>query len=532
MNIEQRRHSLALLVFAFCLHAFVYGGFFGFVFTMDGFGNYSLWFPAAGFRFALIFILGWRWGLLIAMAEITAQGVLGDWATWDYRPLWIFFGSGSPAFVHAFVIFLLVRFRLTSPDLRNLSEVSWFVGALVITPLIAAPVAAGLKVLGGRVALEELPMSIMSYWIGDMVGMLMFAPLIILAWQAWQHSSWPRISDLIASRFAMGYAASVLLIWLTVQYAGGGPLTLRWLPFVIPVLFMAIQYGFAGAAPTVFTLNLMVWNLGGELTAIQLFEHQGLLAFISVLGLLVGGLVTARQRDSDQLRSQYRTMAHMDRRNTMGEMATHIIHELAQPINATSIYAGSAVAMLEAGTLDRDTLLEAMNQTAYETDRLGELINRMQRFATDGELRREETTAEEVIDGISHMIDLAANKSGTTVSVDLPVSPMTLHVDMLQIQQAILNLTRNAMEAMEGMEIREVTIAAAHNGNGQPCITVTDTGPGISKRPPSGESSKPGGMGVGLQVVDAIMAAHDGQLILDGNECRLVLPRTAAPVLK
>jgi signal transduction histidine kinase len=524
MSIEQRGHSLALLAFAFFLHAIVYGGFFQLASNMDGFGNYSLWFPAAGFRFALIFILGWRWGLLIALAEIAAQGVIGDWATWDHRPLWIFFGSGSPAFVHAFVIFLLARFRLTSPDLKSLREVSWFVGALVMTPLLAAPVAAGIKVLGGRVVLEELPMSIMSYWIGDMVGMLMFAPLIILAWQHCQKRSWPMLRDLIVSRFAMEYAVSLLMIWLTVQYAGGGPLTLRWLPFVIPVLFMALRRGFAGAALTVFAFNLLVWNLGGDLSTRELFEHQGLLAFISVLGLLVGGLVTARRQDSEQLRSQYRTLAHMDRRNTMGEMATHIIHELAQPINTTSVYAGSAVAMLEAGTLDRGTLLEVLNKTAGETERLGELIRRMQRFAKDGELVREETTAEAVIEGIKHMIELAADKSGTALAFDIPGTPLPLHVDVLQIQQAILNLARNAMEAMESIEVREVTIAATCNDNDQPCITVTDTGPGISKRPPTGKSSKPSGMGVGLQVVDAIMTAHDGQLILDGNECSLEFP--------
>jgi len=114
---------------------------------MDGFGNYSLWFPAAGFRLALIFILGWRYGLLIALAEITAQGFIGDWATWEYNPLYIFFGSGSPSFVCTFVVFIVERFRLSTPHLENFSQFIWFVLILVLTPLLAAPVAAGIKVL-------------------------------------------------------------------------------------------------------------------------------------------------------------------------------------------------------------------------------------------------------------------------------------------------------------------------------------------------------------------------------------------------
>lgn len=524
MSIERQKHSLALLSFAFFLHATVYGGFFGLAHFMGGFGNYSLWFPAAGFRFALIFILGWRWGLLIAMAEITAQGVIGDWATWNYRPHFIFIGSGAPSFVCAFVVWALERFRLTAPDLANFRQVFWFVLALVLTPLLSAPVAAGIKVIGDRVAMEELPLSIMSYWIGDMVGMLMFAPMVLLSWQAWQRRSPSKPNNHITSSFALEYSVSLLLMWLTVQYAGGGPLTLRWMPFAIPVLGMALRHGLTGAALTVFALNLMVWNLGGDLPIAQLFEHQGFLALISVLGLIVGGLVTARVRDTDQLQSQYRTLAHIDRRNTMGEMATHIIHELTQPINATSVYADAAISMLEAGQLDREGLMNAMNRTAGETKRISELIHRMQKFARNGELRREETTADAVIDGISHLIDLAADESKTTVFQDLPEQPLSLNVDILQIQQAILNLARNSIEAMEDAEVRKLTITASHDDVGRPCITVKDTGPGISERPLAGESTKSGGMGVGLQVVDAIMNAHDGQLILDGNECRLVFP--------
>jgi signal transduction histidine kinase len=522
VRTERQKHSLAILIFAFLLHATVYGGFFGLAHYMDGFGNYSLWFPAAGFRFALIFILGWRWGLLIALAEITAQGIIGDWATWDYRAHFIFFGSGAPSFVCAFVVWFLQRFDFTGPDLKSFKQVFWFVAALVLTPLLSAPVAAGIKVIGGRVALEELPLSIMSYWIGDMVGMLMFAPMVLLGWQAWQCRTISKPAKFITSGFAFEFSISLLLMWLTVQYAGGGPLSLRWMPFAIPVLGMALRHGLRGAALAVFTLNLMVWNLGGELPIAQLFEHQGFLAFISALGLIVGGLVTARAQDTDQLKSQYRTLTHIDRRNTMGEMATHIIHELTQPINATSIYADAAVEMLEAGELDRDGLLVAMNRTATETKRISNLIHRMQRFARNGELKKEETTADVVIEGISHLIDLAAAEGKTTALMDLPEEPLPLHVDVLQIQQAILNLARNSIEAMEDVIVRKLTITAARNETGKPCITIKDTGPGISERPAVGESAKSAGMGVGLQVVDAIMNAHDGHLILNGNECRLV----------
>lgn len=521
-NIQHQ--SLALLVFAFCLHSTVYGGFFGMASYMDGFGNYSLWFPAAGFRFALIFILGWRWGLLIALAEITAQGIIGDWATWDHRPLWIFFGSGSPSFVHALVVFVLHRFRLTSVNLKTLSEVSWFVGALVITPLLAAPVAAGIKVLGGRVALDALPMSIMSYWIGDMVGMLMFAPLVILAWQAWQKQHLPDIKGLFTSGFMAEFTAALLFITLIVQYAGVGPLSLRWLPFVVPVLVMALRWGFGGAAWAIFALNLLVWNLGNDLSTMELFEHQACLASISALGLVFSGVWQARGEDQRTLKNQHQILTHQDRQNTMGEMATHIVHELAHPISTTSAYADLAISKVEQGTLDREGVLDILNRSANETKRMGELVKRMQGFARNGELIRETTTAREIIEGIAHMIDLAAKDGEVGVSYDLPDLSLSLQVDILQVQQAILNLARNAIDAMEGRETRQLTITASRGGKDTLWIMVKDTGTGISSRPEAGTSTKPEGMGVGLQVTEAIMEAHDGALQLQGNECRLVFP--------
>lgn len=515
-------HNLIFIICAFCLHMIAYGSFFGLSFVMDGLGNYSLWFPAAGFRFALIFILGWRYGLLIAFAEITAQGVIGDWASWSYNPLYIFFGSGSPSFVCAFVVWGLERFKLTNSKLESFSQLIWFVAALVITPLLAAPVAAGIKVYGGRVPLADLPDSIMSYWVGDMIGMLMFAPLVLLGYRAYMRRSRRELQPLIRPAFIIEYLVAVIFIWLTVQYVGTEPLSLRWIPFSIPIIFISLRHGLPAATLTVLALNIMAVDLGGEVSVNQLFIQQGTLAFISVLGLILGGMTSIRAQEKSLMQKQYQTLTQIDRRNTLGEMSTQIIHEITQPISATSLYAGAAVKMLEEGELDKESLFEVMNRMASETERTLELVRRMQAFARKGELNPDKTTAHNIVRSIGHMIDLSAEKGNVKVIYDMQEGPLPLTVDVIQVQQAILNLTRNSIEAMEGCNVKELTIFAERGHDSTIHISVHDTGPGMPENLEPNTSTKAHGMGIGLKVVEAIMVAHEGRIEKHKNTTSLI----------
>ncbi|MBV1900760.1 MAG: GHKL domain-containing protein, partial [Kordiimonadaceae bacterium] len=271
------------------------------------------------------------------------------------------------------------------------------------------------------------------------------------------------------------------------------------------------------------SLNIMVLGIAVELRSDARFELQIFLALLSLMGLLLGGLVTARARAKKQLANQFKTIAHLDRMNTMGELATHIIHELAQPINTTSLYASGAIRMLEAGKLDQEELLNVLSLTAVETTRMQELIRRMKAFAKNGELVREETTAQAIIEGVGHMIDMAAKQAHVSVSYCLPKEKLPLTVDNIQIQQAVLNLVRNSIEAMETGERKELTIRASRIDDRNICISITDTGPGMPNDLVLGTTTKPGGMGVGLRIVDAIVNAHFGTLHINQNTISLIL---------
>ena len=251
-------------------------------------------------------------------------------------------------------------------------------------------------------------------------------------------------------------------------------------------------------------------------------ELQVFLALLSLTGLLLGGLVSAKAEAKAQLADQFKTIAHLDRMNTMGELATHIIHELAQPISTTSMYASGAVRMLEAGKLDKEELLNVMQLTASETVRVQELIRRMKTFAKNGQLVREETTAQAIVEGIKHMIDMAAKQAKVKVTYNFPKEPLPLIVDSIQIQQAVLNLARNSIEAMELSDLKELMVSTTLTEDGSVCISITDTGPGMPENLPISATTKQDGMGVGLKVVSAIVEAHDAQATFQRNSFKIV----------
>ena len=120
-------------------YALTYAALFLLSDKIAGLAGFSLWFPAAGVRFALIFVFGWRFGLLAAVAEILAQGVLGEWVSWNKDPLFIVAGIGAPPILYAVVVWLLSRYDLTQPTFSKFPHVIWFLIAAILAPAITAP---------------------------------------------------------------------------------------------------------------------------------------------------------------------------------------------------------------------------------------------------------------------------------------------------------------------------------------------------------------------------------------------------------
>jgi two-component system sensor kinase FixL len=236
--------------------------------------------------------------------------------------------------------------------------------------------------------------------------------------------------------------------------------------------------------------------------------------------------ITEQRQLERQLSDSQHELANLARRSTVGAMASGLAHELSQPLTAAANYISATQRQIERteGHLDADQfalLREAARRAAEQTARAGDIVRGLRDFVTNRRTRMAMVPVDEVIDeGIrlalatQHDIDLT-----TDIAVDLGEA----RLDRVQILQVLINLIRNAMEAMTDGPARGLTVRARRLGNDQGNqleIRIIDEGPGL---PPEIAarlfqpfvSSKPEGMGIGLFICKAIVESHGGRLWFD-----------------
>ncbi|MBL4830863.1 MAG: GHKL domain-containing protein [Aliivibrio sp.] len=294
-----------------------------------------------------------------------------------------------------------------------------------------------------------------------------------------------------------------------------------WLLLAFPVIWISLRHGFVWAAVSVFSINILALLIALDMAAQARVDLQLFLALVSLLGLLLGGLITSRRRAKTTVKNQHKTIAQLDRMKSMGDMAAKVYHEIGQPLSTLNMITQGAIDQLEKGELDAEGLKRIMKLSQRENTRLSNLVSSMKAFAKDGKLVRSDTSVQEIIGTIKSLTDLTAEMASMTVTYDIPKGPLPLNVDKTLIGQAIFNLVKNSIEAMENSKVKQVTISAGLNDNGHTYISVTDTGPGFPDDFALGQTTKPDGMGLGLQIVNDIMDSHGGVVELKSSKALL-----------
>jgi two-component system sensor kinase FixL len=215
-------------------------------------------------------------------------------------------------------------------------------------------------------------------------------------------------------------------------------------------------------------------------------------------------------------------LVHVSRLTAMGEMASSLAHELNQPLSAITSYLRGAATLLKAEQVDRDRIREALDRSADQALRAGDIIKRLREFVAKGETEHSIENPATLLEEAAALALVGAREQGVRVSLrcnrDLP----EIVVDKIQIQQVALNLIRNAIEAMETAGRRELTIAVVRK-NSFAFFSVADTGTGIA--PEIAQhlfqpfvTSKASGMGVGLSICRTIIEAHGGRINARAND--------------
>ena len=236
--------------------------------------------------------------------------------------------------------------------------------------------------------------------------------------------------------------------------------------------------------------------------------------------------IEERRRALAQLEQMQSDFAHMNRVSTMGELAASLSHEITQPIASARNNARAAQNFLDVQPPDFGEVREALSCVVGDTDRAGNIIDRIRDHIKKAPPRKAQFDLNEAINEVIILGRGAVIKNGVSVQTRLSKELFPIHGDRVQLQQVVLNLLLNAVEAMGSVEAapRELLISTEQDHKGV-LVAVRDSGPGIHPEHlervfKSFYTTKPRGTGMGLSICRSIVDAHGGRLWAEANEPR------------
>ncbi|MDB5698437.1 MAG: hypothetical protein JWN69_1241 [Alphaproteobacteria bacterium] len=236
---------------------------------------------------------------------------------------------------------------------------------------------------------------------------------------------------------------------------------------------------------------------------------------------LQGNDVTEQIRAQEQVQLLQNNLIHLSRVSAMGTMASALAHELNQPLAAAAAFVAGAGKLLDRrDDQSKELVRTGLSRAEESIIRAGNVIRRMRAMIGRKEVTTQRSDVSDLIHEISALALLGAHETGISVEYDLEPG-LAIDVDRTQIQQVILNLVRNALEAIAEAPVRIVAISARRTGS-MVEVRISDTGAGIAPELRTTlfdafVSSKQGGMGVGLSISRTIIEAHDGKLGVDSR---------------
>jgi two-component system, LuxR family, sensor kinase FixL len=369
----------------------------------------------------------------------------------------------------------------------------------------------------------------LQFWVGDSVGVLVTAPLLLAAADAQSRRELLRVAK--QPETMMQAVALAATVWMVFVGLRGDPAQHFYLLF-LPLIWIAVRGGMSGAliAVTIVQLGVVVAIHRDATTTLPVLELQAFVAALTLTALYLGVTVDERQRTAASLRQTLRLAA-------AGEMAGALAHEVNQPLTALANYGRSAQLLLANDDVALNELSAVIEKMLSEGKRAGEVVRRLRDFFRTGTTQLESVPVDQILASAQSIAQqLAGSSKRISIQTGSEGELPTLFVDRLQIELILRNLISNAIEAIgeRADAPGQIQVMAQRHDAQHLRFTVTDNGPGVSAgvrerlfEPFSTDKSR--GMGLGLAVSRAIAEAHGGSLVArasEHGEFHLVLPCT------
>ena len=467
------------------------------------------WNPPPGLSIAFLLRRGIRQGPWLFVAALAAEFLVRG----APAPLSVLIAASLLlAVAYTGVSAILARVLRVDPDLATLRDASTFVVSVAVACGVVALAFVALFAGSGLLPSGEFWRSAMQFWIGDLIGIVVTAPVLLVATRAQRPGT--RIgTEKLLQLLAIGAA-----LWIVFGSGLPDATTLFYVLF-LPIVWIAMRDGLEGAVFGTLVVQL------GLIAAIVLtgqghgtvLEFQFLMLAIAATALLLGAAVSERRTIERALREKQATLDRSLRLAAASELASALAHELNQPLSAMTAYLRACQLMLErTGTADGE-LRATMSKAVAEASRAASVVRRLRDFFRWGAVQMEPISPAVLIDEACAALRERAIRNGVTLETSARNLP-DVRVDRVQIEAVLANLLGNAIDALKRRSgAREVRIDAASDEPGFVRIAVADNGPGVD--PEIARSlfdpfvtTKPNGMGLGLAISRSIVDAHGGKL--------------------
>jgi len=421
-----------------------------------------------------------------------------------------------------------LRFDARLPDTRQL----WtFILATAVGAAIVGASYVGVLWAAGFQSGESVPAAIFQFWLGDTVGVLVTAPLLLVAADPAARrrlgASWRKPETVL--QFA------VLVAMVLFVFRGSDEPQNYFYPMFLPVIWIALRNGLSGAAAAsgIVQTGVVLDAANVTLRTTTVLELQALVSTLTLTGLFLGVLMEERERAVEELKGSLKLAA-------AGEMAGAIAHEINQPLAAMRNYGASCQLMLDQGkdALSLPDLNATLQKMLEESRRTADVVGRLRDFFRAGTTRLEAVRVTDLLER-ARAIGGKLNHSGDVAfRVEGAGGGHELLVDRVQIELVLRNLIANAFDAVAELPQgqRAVTVSTHILDARRIRFRVADSGAGVSPQARRRlfepfASGKATGMGIGLTVSRAIADAHGGSLRANDaphGEFDLILPLEAA----
>lgn len=495
--------------------AYVVLGWLSIISSTSSFGI-APWSPATGLTFAVFLVFGAQFWPYLLLAVAASNLILLRELPPTVQFLSPIIVGGGYALALNWVQKSRWQFDVKLATLRDILMLE---AVAILSSTLVATASIALLAASGVIARSDIPYNIFRYAIGDLIGISIITPfLLILAnsgglQKLTFEAVMQGLAILAALIFAFGFSSLPHFRLFNVMF--------------FPIIWISLRHGLKGA-----TYGLLCTEVGLVIALLITGPHlvgvttyQSLMLVLAFTGLAIGGLVTDRRRFEHELRLNQESVSQIFRLGSAGEVTTAIAHEINQPLTAISNYTRLVQDYLVKGEGDRLIAIEAASKVASQVERTAAVVRNLRDFIRLGRRQIGEQDPHLLIREALDLQEPNLQRAGASVKVAIPRDIQSAAVDRLQIEQVLMNIISNAIDAMSDNEPeceRLINISARNIAQDRVEFVIKDSGPGF---PPDFDlrksgirsSSKRDGLGVGLSLSQTIVEGHGGELILEND---------------